>query len=116
MANSSGHVRLFCLHLSTFLPSMAISALGRAGKWKEAVQVLDGMGKGGDGGDRPDNFAYAAAINACGKAGRPVEVRTSRAPKDAPTAQELFFERPLLRAGVFYRCRRLAKFFIWVRT
>lgn len=53
---------------------MAISALGRAGKWKEAVQVLDGMGKGGDGGDRPDNFAYAAAINACGKAGRPVEV------------------------------------------
>ena len=56
------------------IPSMAISALGRAGKWKEAVQVLDGMGKGGDGGDRPDNFAYAAAINACGKAGRPVEV------------------------------------------
>lgn len=53
---------------------MAISALGRAGKWKEAVQVLDGMGKGGDGGDRPDNFAYGAAINACGKAGRPVEV------------------------------------------
>eukprot|EP00752_Nemacystus_decipiens_P001374 g1362.t1 len=53
--------------------TMAISALGRAGKWKEAVQVLDGMGKGGDGGDRPDHFAYAAAINACGKAGRPVE-------------------------------------------
>lgn len=53
---------------------MAISALGRAGKWKEAVQVLDGMGKGGDGSDRPDAFAYGAAINACGKAGRPVEV------------------------------------------
>lgn len=53
---------------------MAISALGRAGKWKEAVQVLDGMGRGGDGSDRPDAFAYGAAINACGRAGRPVEV------------------------------------------
>ena len=64
-------------NISRFLfraPSIAISALGRMGKWREAVEVLDGMGRGGDGGDRPDAFAYAAAINACGKAGRPVEV------------------------------------------
>lgn len=54
---------------------MAIGHLGRLRKWREAVEVLDGMGKGGDGSDRPDAFAYGAAINACGKAGRPVEVR-----------------------------------------
>lgn len=53
---------------------MAVGALGRMGKWREAVEVLDGMGKGGDGSDRPDAFVYASAINACGKAGRPVEV------------------------------------------
>lgn len=55
--------------------SVAITCLGQAGKWREAVEVLDGMGKGGNGSDRPDAFAYAATINACGKAGRPVEVR-----------------------------------------
>lgn len=65
------------MRFPTHVHSMAISALGRAGKWKEAVQVLDGMGRGGDGSDRPDAFAYGAAINACGKAGRPVEVGTS---------------------------------------
>ncbi|CAM9710806.1 unnamed protein product, partial [Ectocarpus sp. 8 AP-2014] len=53
--------------------TVAITCLGQAGKWREAVEVLDGMGKGGDGSDRPDAFAYAATINACGKAGRPVE-------------------------------------------
>ena len=58
--------------------SIAISALGRMGKWQKAVEVLDGMGTGGDGSDRPDAFAYAAAINACGKAGRPVEVSDVR--------------------------------------
>ena len=54
-----------------------MNALGRMGKWREAVGVVDGMGEDGDGGgggDRPDAFVYASAINACGKAGRPVEV------------------------------------------
>lgn len=54
--------------------SIAVNQLGRMGKWREAVEILDGMGRGGDGSDRPDAFVYAAAITSCGKAGRPVEV------------------------------------------
>lgn len=56
--------------------SVAITALGKIGKWPLALDVLNDMGVRGDGTDkpRPDAYVYAAAINAVGKAGRPVEV------------------------------------------
>lgn len=53
--------------------SVAVNALGRLRKWREAISVLQDMGSGED--DKPDAYAYASVINACGKAGRPVEVR-----------------------------------------
>ncbi|CAM9840682.1 unnamed protein product, partial [Choristocarpus tenellus] len=54
--------------------SVAVGALGKLGKWREAVGVLKAMGGDGPGKDgRPDEYVYAAAITACGKAGRPLE-------------------------------------------
>lgn len=64
--------------LSLFPPlfvRVAVNALGRMSKWREAIGVLEDIVKDGDtGGDQPDAFVYASVINACGKAGRPVEV------------------------------------------
>lgn len=54
--------------------SVAVNALGRIGKWHLAVEVLNSMGGGGDGTDKPDAFVYASVINACGKSGKAVEV------------------------------------------
>lgn len=56
--------------------SVAINALGKIGKWYLGLEVLNDMGVRGDGTDKPkaDAYVYAAAINACGKAGKAIEV------------------------------------------
>lgn len=72
--SSELHRLCFTHHVRVF--SVAITALGKIGKWHLALDVLNDMGVRGDGTDKPraDAFVYAAAITACGKYGRPVEV------------------------------------------
>ncbi|CAM9742473.1 unnamed protein product, partial [Discosporangium mesarthrocarpum] len=53
--------------------SVAVGALGKLGKWREALGVLQDMRGTDTGDDWPDAFVYSAAIDACGKAGKPVE-------------------------------------------
>jgi pentatricopeptide repeat domain-containing protein 1 len=43
-----------------------ITELGKAGKWEDAVRVLDSMVR--EGRVKPNNFHFCAAISACGRA------------------------------------------------
>ena len=51
-----------------FCYSSAISCCGAEGRWKEALDLIDTMKKGGPK-TRPNRIAYTAAISACGRAG-----------------------------------------------
>lgn len=51
-----------------FCYSSAISCCGAEGKWKEALELIETMKKGGPR-TRPNRIAYTAAISACGRAG-----------------------------------------------
>jgi len=52
-----------------FCYSSAISCCGAEGRWKEALDLMDKMKRGGPR-TRPNRIAYTAAISACGKAGK----------------------------------------------
>jgi pentatricopeptide repeat protein len=52
-----------------FCYSSAISCCGAEGRWKEALDLIDTMKRGGPR-TRPNRIAYTAAIGACGKAGK----------------------------------------------
>jgi pentatricopeptide repeat domain-containing protein 1 len=49
--------------------SSAISCCGSEGRWKEALELIDVMLKGGPK-TRPNKIAYTAAISSCGRAGQ----------------------------------------------
>lgn len=51
-----------------FCYSSAISCCGAEGRWKEALELIDTMKKGGPR-TRPNRISYTAAISACGRAG-----------------------------------------------
>lgn len=55
-----------------FCYSSAISCCGAEGRWKEALELMDKMKRGGPR-TRPNRIAYTAAITACGKAGKATE-------------------------------------------
>jgi pentatricopeptide repeat protein len=52
-----------------FCYSSAISCCGAEGRWKEALDLMETMKRGGPR-TRPNRIAYTAAISACGKAGK----------------------------------------------
>lgn len=52
-----------------FSYSSAISCCGSEGRWKEALQLIETMEKGGPK-TRPNKVAYTAAIVSCGRAGK----------------------------------------------
>jgi pentatricopeptide repeat protein len=52
-----------------FSYSAAISCCGSGGRWKEALEIIETMQKGGPK-MRPNKIAYTAAISACGRSGK----------------------------------------------
>ena len=57
-----------CVEPDAYSYSGAISACASAGRWKEALDLMAQMKKGGPK-TRPNRITYTAAISACGRAG-----------------------------------------------
>mmetsp|Transcript_9130 Transcript_9130/g.18876 ORF Transcript_9130/g.18876 Transcript_9130/m.18876 type:complete len:596 (-) Transcript_9130:525-2312(-) len=53
----------------SFTFSSAISTCGAAGRWEEAMHLINTMKADGDRGIKPNRFAYTSAITACGNSG-----------------------------------------------
>ena len=56
--------------LDKFTYSSAINACGAAGRWEEAVDLIQAMKEDGNRGNRPNKVTYTSAIVACGNSGQ----------------------------------------------